>query len=185
MVAMSTKPAYTMNQLIDMAYTAILQTGLYKTPYVEFKGMEPANQIYATLKEHMLQTFKLRLQMGTAQGKNTAFNDMYNIPDDDSIGTITESIQNMQMVNNAAACTINKNMSAITCETADLRNIIEQMKQERTNFLYAPWQPTPPAPYTLVQPYQPSPPTYGMGPTHTAHTTPNVPSYIGGPTDHR
>ena len=33
----------------------ILQTGLYKTPCAEYKGMEPENQTYATLKEHMMQ----------------------------------------------------------------------------------------------------------------------------------
>ena len=54
MVAMSTKPAYTMDQLIDKVYTAILQIGLYKAPCAEFKGMKPANQTYTTLKEHML-----------------------------------------------------------------------------------------------------------------------------------
>ena len=82
MVAMSTKPAYTMDQLIDKAYTAILQTGLYKTRCVEYKGMETENQTSATLKEHMMQAFELRLQMGTAGGQNTVFNAMYNTTDD-------------------------------------------------------------------------------------------------------
>ena len=54
MVAMTTKPAYTMEQLIDKAYTAILQTGLYETPCTEFRGMNAKNQTYSTLKEHMM-----------------------------------------------------------------------------------------------------------------------------------
>ena len=61
MVAMTTKPAYTMEQLIDKAHTAILQTGLYKTPCTEFCGIDPEHQTYAMLKEHMMQAFKLRL----------------------------------------------------------------------------------------------------------------------------
>ena len=61
MIAMTTKPEYTMEQLVDKAYTAILHTGQYKTPCAEFKGMLPENQTYAALKEHMLQAFKLHL----------------------------------------------------------------------------------------------------------------------------
>ena len=59
MVAMTAEPAYTMEQLIDEAYTVILQTGLYETLCVEFRGMDPENQTYATLKEHILQVFEL------------------------------------------------------------------------------------------------------------------------------
>ena len=54
MIAMFTKLAYTMEQLRDKAYTAIFQTGLYKTLCTEFKGMDPNNQTYTTLKEHMI-----------------------------------------------------------------------------------------------------------------------------------
>ena len=99
--------------------------------------MDPEHQTYALLKEHMMQAFKLRLQMGTAGGQNTAYN-AYGA-DDDSMGTITESLQNMQMANNAAVSTINDNMSQITRETSELRAIIKQMKQERANNVYAPW----------------------------------------------
>ena len=65
-----------MNQLIDKAYTAILQTGLYETPCAKFKGMETENHMYATPKEHMVLAFELRLQIGTVGGQNTVFNTM-------------------------------------------------------------------------------------------------------------
>ena len=61
MVAMPTKPAYTMEQLIDKVYTTTLQTGLYKTPCAEFCGMDTEHQTYLMLKEHMMQAFELRL----------------------------------------------------------------------------------------------------------------------------
>ena len=85
MVAMLTKPNYTMSQLIDKAYTAILQTGLYKIPCAEYRGMYPVNQTYITLKEHMMQAFELRLQMGTLGGQNTAYIASYNTTDDNSM----------------------------------------------------------------------------------------------------
>ena len=120
MVAMSTKPAYTMDQLINKAYMAILQIGLYETPCAEYRGMDPVYQTYATLKEPMMQAFKLRLQMGTEGGQNTVYSAAYNTTDNDSMGTITESLTNMQLANNAAATTINDNMSVITHKTAEL-----------------------------------------------------------------
>ena len=113
--------------------------------------MDPNNQTYATLKEYMLQVFELRLQMGAPGEQNTSYNATYTSTDNDSIGTITESIQNMQMANNAAAHSINENMSTITCENTDLRNIIGQMRREQANFSYATWVPTPPTQYTPVR----------------------------------
>ena len=109
--------------MLDKAYTAILQTGLYETLYTEFYGMDDEHQTYAMLKEYMIQAFELRLQMGTAGRQNTAYN-TYGT-DDDSIGTITKSLQNLQLANNAAASTINDNMSQITRETSELCAIIE------------------------------------------------------------
>ena len=44
MIAMTTKSEYTMEQLVDKACTAILQTSQYETPCAEFKGMLPENQ---------------------------------------------------------------------------------------------------------------------------------------------
>ena len=72
-----------------------LQTGLYETPYAEYRGMYPVNQINTTLKEHMLQAFELRLQMGTAGGQNRTHSVAYNITDGNSIRTITKSLNNM------------------------------------------------------------------------------------------
>ena len=43
MVAILIKPAYTMNQLINKAYMAILQTRLYETPCAEYRGMDLVN----------------------------------------------------------------------------------------------------------------------------------------------
>ena len=109
MIAMATKPEYTMKQLVDKAYTAILQTGQYETPCAEFKGMLPENQTYSTLKEHMLQAFELRLQMGiSGQPGAQSFHGANNMMDDNSIDAITESLSHMQMANNALARTINK-----------------------------------------------------------------------------
>ena len=91
MVAITNKPAYMMEQLINKAYTAILQTGLYETPYMEFCRMDDEHQTYAMLKEHMMQVFKLRLQVGTVDGKNTAYNAYGD--DENLMGTIMESLQ--------------------------------------------------------------------------------------------
>ena len=71
--------------------------------------MDPEHQTYTMIEEHMMQVSELRLQMGTAGRQNTAYN-AYGA-DDYWTGTITESLQNMQLANNAAASIINDNMS--------------------------------------------------------------------------
>ena len=98
--------------------------------------MDVEHQTYSMLKEDMMQAFELRLQMGTAGGQNTAYNTYEN--NNDLMGTITELLQNIQLVNNAAVTTINDNMSQITRETSEWCAIIEQMKHERANNAYAP-----------------------------------------------
>ena len=95
--------------------------------------------MYTPLKEHMIQAFELRLQMGTAGGQNTAHNTAYNTAGNNSMGTITESLNNMQLANNATATAINDNMLVITRKTAELQAIIEQMKHERATNAYKPW----------------------------------------------
>ena len=172
MIAMATKPEYTMEQLVDKAYTAILQTGQYETPCAEFKGMLPENQTYAVLKEHMLQAFELRLQMGIS-GQPGGFHGANNATDDDSIGAITESLSHMQMANNASARTINENMAAMSNETKELRSIIAHLQQQQANFAAMPYAPPPQ--YSQQQQYQPTPP-------HTAYNaTPSIPTYVGVP----
>ena len=174
MIAMATKPEYTMEQLVDKAYTAILQTGQYETPCAEFKGMLPENQMYSTLKEHMLQAFELRLQMGiSGQPGGQSFHGANNTMDDESIGAITESLSHMQMANNALARTINENMAAMSKETQELRSIIAQLQQQQANLATIPY--TPPPQYAPQQQYQQA------APQTAYNATPAVPTYVGVP----
>ena len=141
MIAISTPLVYTMKQLVDKAYTVILQTALYKTLCAEFKGMDPNNQTYTTFKEYMLQSFELRLQMGAPREAKTPCTTLPT-----TLRQITESIQNIQMANNTVAQTNNDNMSTITHNTADLQNLVEQMRQEQANYTYTTRALTPPSP---------------------------------------
>ena len=148
MIAMATKPEYTMEQLIDKVYTAILQTGQYKTPCTEFKGMLPENWMYVMLKEHMLQALELHLQMGiSGQLAGNLYFGANNTKDNNSISTIVELLNNMQMVNNASEYTINKNMSTISRESHELCSIIAHLQQQQANFAAMPC--APPSQYVL------------------------------------
>jgi hypothetical protein len=124
------------------------------------------------LKEHMLQAFELRLQMGIS-GQPGGFHGANNATDDDSIGAITESLSHMQMANNASARTINENMAAMSNETKELRSIIAHLQQQQANFAAMPYAPPPQ--YSQQQQYQPTQP-------HTAYNaTPAIPTYVGVP----
>eukprot|EP00957_Ditylum_brightwellii_P168816 12849283-Ditylum_brightwellii.AAC.1 len=132
---MATKLAYIMNRLVDKAYTAFCQMDLYKTPCIKFKGMLPKEQTYAMLKKDMLQAFKLWLQMGISGcPAGNVYYGAHTTTKDDSVVTITNSLNNIQRVNNMVACTINENMSAITHETQDIQNIAGQLQHQQTNY---------------------------------------------------
>jgi len=147
----------------------------YETPCTEFKGMLPDNQTCAALKEHMLQAFELRLQMGiSGQPGGGAFHGANNAMDDDLIGAITESLSHMQMANNASARTINENMAAMSKETQELRSIIAHLQQQQANFAAIPYAPPPQ--------YAPPQQQYHATPPHTAYNaTLAVPAYDGVP----
>ena len=133
-----------MEQLVDKAYTAILQTGLYETPCAKFKGILPKNQTYSTLKEHMLQAYELWLQMGVSScPSNSLYYGTHNAINDDSIERITKPLTNMQLANNATTRTINKNISTITCKTMNLRNIVAQLQQQQANMSIGLFTPLP------------------------------------------
>eukprot|EP00957_Ditylum_brightwellii_P132871 10132359-Ditylum_brightwellii.AAC.1 len=94
----------------------------------------------------------------------------HNAKDDSSISTIIDSITNMQMANNAAACTINNNMSVIICKTQDLPNLVNQLQQQQANYSVMPFMPPPQHQTALL--------AYSMVLLYTAYAALSVPTYM-------
>ena len=103
-IALTAKPAYTQDQMIDKGLTAIQVTGLYSTAVLEWTGFDEANMTWAEFKSHMSEAYDIRLQSGA--GAVNIYHGAANATDgadDDSLGSITQSLTNMHMAHNANA----------------------------------------------------------------------------------
>jgi hypothetical protein len=129
-IALRAKPAYTVEQLIDKAVTSVQLTGLYPTALLEWNGFAEENKTWPELKLHFTEAYDLLLitRGGTAgaAGYHSA-NTTTTEEDDDSMTSITVSIANMHIANNANAQVINDNRSSITAKTPKLRAMIAQL----------------------------------------------------------
>ena len=164
-IALRAKPAYTVEQLVDKAVTSVQLTGLYPTALLEWNGFAEDNKTWPEMKSHFTEAYDLLLTTGggTAgaagyHGANyTADND------DDSMTSITASITNMHIANNANAQAINDNMSTITAETRELRALVNQLA------MMAQGQMTGQQPPAYQPYYQPQPPPVQPPPTQSAY----------------
>ena len=179
-LALVNKPEYTQEQMIDKALMAVQSTGLYATAVLEWNGFDANNQTWAEFKAHFSEAYDIRLQSGTGMGNS--YHGAANAidGDDDSLGSITQSITNMHMAYNVNAQAMNDNMSTITAETASLRAALLATQQQLAMMANAPAQPAiiqahaayAPAP----APYAPSPaPWTQYAPPATAGVPPPNP----------
>jgi len=112
--ALWTKLAYTIEQLMDKVITSVQLTGLYPMALLEWNGFKEDNKTWPELKLHFTEAYDLLITIGggTAQfagyhGANVTVDD-----DEDSLTTITNTITNMHLSNNANAQAIHDNMAS-------------------------------------------------------------------------
>ena len=167
--ALATKPPYTDEQMVDKALTAIQRTGLYETAVLEWQGFAQANKTWPELKSHFGEAYEIRIASGagTARGHGYVNNTMDD--DDDSIASITQSIQSIQVANNANNQVMNDNISQITAETQALRQALIDTQQQLAMLTRT--ATTSVAPNTWQQ-QTPAPP-----PTQVAYNTFAPPAY--------
>ena len=114
--------------MIDKALMAVQSTGLYSIVVLEWNGFDEVNQIWSEFKSHFSGAYDIRLQSGgeTANVYHGAVNVYDTADDDDSVGSITQSLTSMHLSNNANAQSI--------------MTLCQQLRQ--TQWLYAQhWQP--------------------------------------------
>ena len=106
---------YTQVQLLDQALDKIKKTGLYTKAMVPWNTKDPADKTYRNAKEHFVSAYDAHLESGPTantagyHGAATAAT----LSDDDSLESISNSIAQMQMANNAGIRAINDNTSAL------------------------------------------------------------------------
>ena len=154
-VAMITHPPYTQEQMIDKALIAIQLTGAYEIATQEWAGFAANAKTWHQLKAHSTEAYNIRLSSGLGTAGMAGYHGTANAMDDNSLGSITQSISNTQIVNNANVQVLNENISTITAETRNLSSTLAAAQQQIAALLAsqrvaAP--PTPAAVYILMPP---------------------------------
>ena len=115
-------PAYTTEQMIDKALTAIQLTGLFPTAILEWNGFADGNQTWPEFKSHFQEAYELHLQSGGFNGNNPYHGAANTFTDgDDSIEEINESITNIHGAHNSNTEATIAEMAALCAEVAATR----------------------------------------------------------------
>ena len=109
MLSVPAKPAYTQEQMIDKALTAIQYTGLYPTAILEYQAFPTENKNWAEFKNNFAEAYMIRLQSGQSGGDpyHGAVNSYENY-DNDSITTLHNTLANLTHASNANTTELNK-----------------------------------------------------------------------------
>ena len=92
-----------MEQLINKAVTSVQLTGLYPTALLEWNGFTDENKTWPELKTHITEVYDLLLTTGGGTAGTAGYHGAYNTTEDedDSMTSITASITNIHIANNA------------------------------------------------------------------------------------
>ena len=124
-LALSNKPEFTADQMIDKALRAIQATGVYSIAILEWNAFDENNKTWPEFKAHFSEAYEVQLQSGAGTGNPYhGASNAVEAEDDDSIGSITQSITNMQLANNANAQHMSDTMNSITNEMGNLSSLV-------------------------------------------------------------
>ena len=91
---MITRPPYTQEQMIDKALIAIQLTGAYEIVTQEWAGFAATEKTWHQLKAHFTEAYDIRLSSGAGTAGMAGYHGAANVVDNDSLGSITQSIAN-------------------------------------------------------------------------------------------
>ena len=151
--------------MVDKALMAIQATGLYSTAILEWNGFDEMNQTWPELKSHFAEAYDIRLHSGA--GATNIYHgaaNTYEIADNDSLGSITQSLTSMHLANNANAQSMLDTMSELLAALAATQQHVALLLRAQPA---TQWTPPPPA-YTAPPPAYatPPPPAYYPPPTY-------------------
>ena len=92
---MITHPPYTEEQLITKALIAIQLTGAYELATQEWVGLNVDQKTLHQLKAHFTEAYDIRLSSGAGTAGMICYHGIVSAMDDNSLGSITQSIANM------------------------------------------------------------------------------------------
>ena len=158
MFILSTKypPAFTMEQMVGKAKTAMEKCGLFQTHLNEWSQFTLPNQDWKGMTDHFGEAYDNMLVSAPLGVPNTILNAQELTDEDDSVNTITDVMSTMQMASNANAQSMNAGMTAMLQEISTLRAEVQASRQAAANnAMYAAPPATPVQQW--VPPMTPSP----------------------------
>jgi hypothetical protein len=96
--------------MVQKAFDAIRRTRLYQTAELEWIGFDEENKTWSEFKLHFTQAY----EAAGSNAPNGYHGSNNTMEDDDSIGSITESLVNMQLVNNTQQQATNNVITQLT-----------------------------------------------------------------------
>ena len=140
--ALRNKPAYTVEQMLDKAQTAIERTGLFATALLEWNGAEDAfRRSWVNFKNHFVEAYDVWLNSGGGTQAGQNYQGAANATtgqDDDSIATtIVQSVQQMALANNTNAQAVHDALSAISQNVAALQAQQAALQQQMAANVHA------------------------------------------------
>ena len=109
---------------MDKALISIQLTGVFELATQEWIGLTKQTKTWHQLKAHFTKVYDIRLTTGPGTTGMTCYHGAANVIDDDSLGSITQSIAQMQMTNNVNVYVLNENISTITAGMRYLRSTL-------------------------------------------------------------
>ena len=172
--------------MIDKALIAIQLTGPCEIATREWAGFGANQKTWHQLNANFTEAYDRRLSSGAGTAIMADYHRAANVVDDDSLGSITQIIANMQMANNVNVQVLNKNISTIIAETRDLYSTLAAAQQQIAALLVSQRMAAPPTPVTVYIPiptpaYIPAPPPAYATPPLVVYATAAVPTYVPAP----
>ena len=92
---------YTQAHLLDQALDKIKKTGLFTNSVTEWNARDPNDKIWRNMNAHFITACDTHLESGPTANTAGYHGAAAALSDDDSLGSITNSITQMNMANNA------------------------------------------------------------------------------------
>ena len=118
---------YTLVQLLDQGLDKIKKTGLYSNEVVTWNARNADEKTWRNMKAHFIAAYDAHLESGPTSGTAGHHAAAAALSDDDSLGSISNSIAQMQMANNAGIRAINDSMATAN---AELRQALVATQQQ-------------------------------------------------------
>ena len=165
-----------MSQMVGKAKTGIEHCGLFPTALLEFNAFDEANKDWGNITSDFGEAYENLIIMGPGiRVPGTIANIQELEGKDNSLGTITDAMGSMPMVNNVNTQEIRGDVSALRQELAQMRSMMQM--QANSAYFSAPtaqYAAPPVPPFVQFVPPPAPPPSYYL-PQQWQHMQPYIP----------